>query len=430
MHKLMLVVIGIGACATLAGGSFGAKEADPLVVHEWGTFTSLQGSDGVTLEGLEREEEALPRFVYDRTKVRDCPLRRVGYKGLEQPIEGVTQKMETPVIYFHTRSAKRVRVRVDFEQGLISQWYPVSDLLGPPEGSAGDGPLDLAKVPRSFLEWEVDLLPLGEEAPPQLPEVAGSDDPWLFARDVNACWLRTAPRRAPDRQGPIEAERFLFYRGLGRFALPIEVRAERGGRGRIQNRSEFPLADVVVLEVAGERGRLQLLDAVAARGEAEFAHGGDEYWGPIREVGAKLEALLAETLCTRGLNPDEAKAMVRTWSRSWFRSEGTRVLYIVPRPIVDRMLPLRITPEPEALVRVLLGRLEYLTPEVEDEVEGALVARAGGDEEARRAADARLARLGRFLEPHLRRTMERTQRAEVRAVAQAMLADLERAESR
>jgi len=35
----------------------------------------MQGADGIALEGLSREEESLPRFVYSRSKVRDCPLR-------------------------------------------------------------------------------------------------------------------------------------------------------------------------------------------------------------------------------------------------------------------------------------------------------------------------------------------------------------------
>src|SRR6187399_1578592 len=70
---------------------------DKLVVHEWGTFTSVQGSDGIGLEGLQHEEEALPGFVYSRSKVRECPLRKQGYKGLEMPATHVTQKMETPV---------------------------------------------------------------------------------------------------------------------------------------------------------------------------------------------------------------------------------------------------------------------------------------------------------------------------------------------
>ena len=33
-------------------------------LHEWGTFTTVAGSDGVLLAGLQREEEELPRFVH------------------------------------------------------------------------------------------------------------------------------------------------------------------------------------------------------------------------------------------------------------------------------------------------------------------------------------------------------------------------------
>jgi hypothetical protein len=29
-------------------------------LHEWGTFTTVAGSDGVLLTGLQREEEPLP----------------------------------------------------------------------------------------------------------------------------------------------------------------------------------------------------------------------------------------------------------------------------------------------------------------------------------------------------------------------------------
>src|SRR5262245_49488079 len=67
--------------------------ASDLVVHEWGTFTSVQGADGVSLEGVSHEEEPLPDFVYSRAKVRACPLRARGWKGLEVPAEHVTQKM-------------------------------------------------------------------------------------------------------------------------------------------------------------------------------------------------------------------------------------------------------------------------------------------------------------------------------------------------
>jgi hypothetical protein len=38
--------------------------ANTYQLHEWGTFTTVAGSDGVLLEGLQREEERLPPFVY------------------------------------------------------------------------------------------------------------------------------------------------------------------------------------------------------------------------------------------------------------------------------------------------------------------------------------------------------------------------------
>src|SRR5262245_26122504 len=115
---LVLALLALGSLPALGKGGEAqpppgapAPASDPLVVHEWGTFTSVQGADGIGLEGLQHEEEGLPDFVYSRAKVRDCPLRDKGYKGLEVPATHVTQKMETPVLYFHTKTPRRVRVR-------------------------------------------------------------------------------------------------------------------------------------------------------------------------------------------------------------------------------------------------------------------------------------------------------------------------------
>ena len=53
--------------------------------------------------------------------------------------------------------------------------------------------------------------------------------------------------------------------------------------------------------------------------------------------------------------------MLETWRDSWFE-EGTRVLYIMPRQDVDSVLPLTMTPEPERITRVFVGRAEVLSP--------------------------------------------------------------------
>lgn len=401
-----------------------AKVPSPFTVHEWGTFTSVQGQDGVALEGLSREEEALPSFVYDRTKIRDCPLRAKGWKGLEVPADHVTQKMETPVLYFHSAAERRVRVRVDFVKGLISQWYPVCDLLGPPEGARDAGPLDLSKVDRSFLQWDVDLVPSDPSNaratwPPEVPAVA-ADDPWSFAREVDAAWVRTAPRKGPERDGPVEAERYLFYRGLGNFDVPLRAAMWHDDDLVVTNTGDVAIESAVAFEIRGGEGRMTTVDGIPAGGALKVAlPDGAAHWGPLDDIDRKLQALVQERLLKQGLFADEARAMVRTWSRSWFRAEGTRVLWIVPRKTVDAILPLSIDPKPDALVRVLVGRAEVIPPRVEREDYAALRDTAGDAAAAARGMEV-LQRRGRFLEPHLRNVLAGIER---RAEAKAPQAD-------
>jgi hypothetical protein len=410
MQRTAVAAAAVVVAAAAAYGGAGDGADDRFVVHEWGTFTSMHGADGAALEGLSREEEALPDFVYDRTRIRDCPLRAQGWKGLEVPAGRVTRKMETPVVYFHSAKPRRVRVRVDFVRGLLTQWYPVSDLLGPPEGAAGAAPLDVSAVERSFLQWDVDVLAKGAAAPSGVPAVA-PDDPWQFAREVDASWLRTAPRTGEGRAGPVESERYLFYRGLGAFPLPLGVSAERGGRLRVRNAGEVAVPFAVGLEVRDGRARISDFGPVPVRGETVLAVAGTpEEAIPAAGMAKKLESLVWDVLRKHGLHDDEARAMVRTWSRSWFSSEGTRVIWVVPRATTDAILPIEITPRPDELVRVLVGRSEVIAPETEDEDYAALVDISGTSAEDAARGMARLERRGRFLEPHLRNVVASVQR--------------------
>src|SRR5438552_14198860 len=89
--------------------------------HEWGTFTTVSGSDGSPLSGIYREEEQLPDFVYHFPGFSpDSSVKSSGYK----PCRNVTVKMETPVLYFYSPTQLDVRVHVDFPHGAITQWYP------------------------------------------------------------------------------------------------------------------------------------------------------------------------------------------------------------------------------------------------------------------------------------------------------------------
>ncbi len=390
----------------------------PLVVHEWGTFTSMQGSNGSALEGLQHEEESLPDFVYSRTKIRECPLRAHGYKGLEVPASKVTQKMETPVIYFHTQSSQKIRVRVDFMGGLITQWYPVSNLLGPAENKIKDGPLDISKVESSFLEWDAELIPWTGQAPGGIHQVEDTN-PWKYAREVHAASVRTLPHTGPltvsalvagktgtaaasNRMGPFpETERYLFYRGLGTFSMPVKIESSEDGRSLVRNTGQHAMPQVFALEMTPKGGRFQSLGKLGGGQTAELSL----VKSPLRNkdvVVQEIKTQIQSSLVQQGLFDDEAAAMVKTWSRQWFTTEGSRLIYIVARECTDKVLPLQITPTPDATVRVLVGRLEYLTPKVEAEITDALRNRLSKNDALRDAATARLMNLGRFLEPCVR----------------------------
>ena len=121
---MRLMSILIFSSAMLA--PFANASSPPLVVHEWGTFTSLQDETGRTIGGINTDDEPLPKFVHDllqgTTEIPDG-------KGL--PFSGsrreITMRLETPVIYFHLppgSAQQSVDVSVQFLGGVLSQFYP------------------------------------------------------------------------------------------------------------------------------------------------------------------------------------------------------------------------------------------------------------------------------------------------------------------
>lgn len=469
MHRRSLNKFLLSAAAFAVAGSLARGSADAstgrYAVHEWGTFTTFQGAKGGLLEGLHHEEEPLPSFVHSVTggqsgtlvpaaaatsPRRPIEVRVIGenpahtrpnaaprttampvstatpastptpiptptpkpprcYKGLpcDRVISRVTTKMETPVIYFHTDRARRVRVHVDFENGLLSQFYPAAKL----EGFRSGDDIDLSRIKRTSLEWQLDLVPHGDAKMPVVPAVA-ADDPWQFAREVRCASLVTTDTG--------EAERYLFYRGLGRLDLPIGVVAEGKGRVIAKNDGLDAVPAAFLLEMGPQGGRFLELGALPG-GSARAASFGDAPLASREAVVASLKDRVQAALVAEGLYEDEAIAMVRTWSRTWFGSEGTRLLYVVPRPVTDAVLPLSIDPKPPELVRVLVGRVEFLTPEAEREAEAAFRDQLGGEPKAAEAAGKRLGRFGRFLEPVARRVLETSRDSQARAGAQLVV---------
>lgn len=346
----------------------------PLIAHEWGTFTSVQGSDGVTLEGLHHEDEPLPPFVHGRCSTMPSCLHPA-QKSVEEIPEGVTQKLETPVIYFYSAEARQVAVDVDFPEGVISQWFPAAASFQPALG-------EMTAIAGGSMQWLVGVDPaLDPAAAPWVPE----HDIWAPARRTKATPLAVGAER----------EGFIFYRGVGRFELPVRVTTEAGGGLRVANLGGEALPGLFLMRTDGEAGGIVALGALGAGQTLDAA-------APAMDLGrasfvAQAKALLSGALAESGLYGDEAQAMVDTWERSWFGTPGLRVLYVVPRAWTDALLPIRIDPQPDELVRTLIGRIEVLTAGDEAAMVAAVEAGYAG-QPAPRPEDGE-----RFFEPRLRR---------------------------
>ena len=372
-----------------------------LVVHEWGTFTSVQGSDGSTLEGLHHEEEALPPFVHQMDRAAGIELNLARRKGLARRVAGVTVKMETPVTYFYSPRSLSVRARVELKHGLLSQWFPAAE--AGEESRAESGRLDFREVERGWLDWQIDMLApgLGEGDAPGVE----NDSPWLAARIPQANRVRAHVAATEERPAHDETEGFLFYRGLARFDLPIVATASEGARLRIVNTSELGdvLTHLFVLHVRDGHGDFQYVSELAPGAAVEVVQPVSSASPTIEEMVARLAPALERSLASSGLLEPEAHAMVETWKRSYFHTEGLRVLYVLPQRFTDAILPLDVSPAPREVVRVLVGRLECLTPEIEGDVARAVAEFESEDEAVRHAAWSRIERHARFLEPLLRR---------------------------
>ena len=100
MKARALYALFVSACVTASVQA----EAPPLVVHEWGTFTSFQDAEGRTIQGINVDDEPVPRFVHrlrDFQTFRTTAMPAIWSQGAPRCYPGVTLRLETPVLYFY-----------------------------------------------------------------------------------------------------------------------------------------------------------------------------------------------------------------------------------------------------------------------------------------------------------------------------------------
>jgi hypothetical protein len=366
----LTATIGISISAwnnpTGTTGQQGAAPKNGLIVHEWGTFTSIAGKDGVALEWRPLNGASdLPKFVHT-IQDADGGLRHPAKADLTAAV-----RMETPVVYFYSPSEMDVSAKVGFPKGKITEWYPQAS-------SVGNG-----------INWgQIKVMP---NAAVNLP-VSYTDSHYYAARETDA-----APVQVCGTNGkPPQQEKFLFYRGVGTFDLPLSVKA---GQKHIvlRNSGHEEISHLIVFENRGGKIGYRVFDGFSGETTLERL-----------ALDQNLDTLLRELklmLVNSGLYEREAEAMINTWRDSWFEA-GLRVFYILPRQTTDAVLPITIDPRPAEMVRVLVGRAEVITPEMEKSVQRQVSKLTDPSPQVRETAMQSIRQYGRFSEPILKQILE------------------------
>ncbi|HYJ46458.1 MAG TPA: hypothetical protein VEV81_07575, partial [Pyrinomonadaceae bacterium] len=271
-------------------------------------------------------------------------------------------------------------------KGKITEWYPQARSV-----SAGIDWGKLKVMPGAALTFPVE----------------SAESHYYPARETDAAPLQVCGTRGR----PNQEEKFLFYRGVGSFDLPLSVKLE-DDQVVLKNTGTDEITNLIIFENHGGKIGYRLCDHFT--GEMRHER-------PV--LDQSLDSLLEDLkgiLVSAGLYEKEALAMIKTWRNDWF-GEGTRVFYILPRPTTDSVLPITIDPRPQELVRVLVGRAEVITPEMEKGVAQKIGLLSDPSPGVRETAMREIRKYGRFSEPILKRLLEQERDARVRGLIKKLI---------
>lgn len=384
-------ILGSAFCsrAFVKGEPGRSSQSDRLVIHEWGTFTCLQDETGQAITGVNTDDEPVPAFVHRISDLIPKPseLAPVYYKGVPRSHQQVRMRLETSVVYFHPpadlREPFRVSLQVDFRGGWLTEYYPAAHVSAPGLNGGNFRFSGLTPQTRGSLEWH-DLAVGGDSALPNTDAQV-----WLAPRAVDAATVKTPGG---------EAERYLFYRGVGNLPAPLTVtRNEKNDELIVREdvpailglRGQLPIRGLWLVHVRddgliayralgstvlkGESGRELLRTPVSfERATPRDAQSSPAAGGTRSRLEsvlegysggnfARLRSEMRESLIADGLFRDEADAMLKTWELAYFKSPGLRLFFLLPQEWTNAVLPMKCSMDAE-LSRTMVGRIEIVTP--------------------------------------------------------------------
>ncbi len=341
------------AILAMAALSAASTHSDPatLIIHEWGTFTSFQDDHGLTISGINVDDEPVPKFVHRLSDVSIFTTRSLPAswsQGAPRCHPDITLRLETPVVYFYPQKGfaqnQAFDVRATFAGGWLTEFFPLAVAR-----NAGF-PRALERSAHGSLQWTgLRLSPNPSVEPPET-----ADRVWLAPRNVRSAVVINGDAG--------EAEKYLFYRGVGRLDAPIIVR-EQAGSFTVSLRDETSLGHLPPMWIVrvlpdGRLGYRSIHSDKHRSTTTPPLHPSETGPSELDDLRRELKAALTAA----GLYEDEADAMLATWQLSYFETEGTRVFFLLPGSWTEAHLPLS-TSIPADITRVMLGRVELISPQ-------------------------------------------------------------------
>lgn len=372
MPRLAIVVVSV--CLGLASG------AEPLVIHQSGTFTVLQDDRG-SIGGVNTDEQVIVPFADQAPHVG---MRRLGdlaprfLRHAPDPAPTATMRLERSVLHVHLppgETAATFGVSVTFRKGLLTRFHPDADVwvngrMQPPGGSHyplfPPWPTDDTV---SSLIWSTVIAGGVRDVDGLTSTVPAEQAPLM----VDAALLTVGEQR----------QHALSYRGLGHLDAPLRARhvspREHGLWVTISESAAKELTMTTVPELwlvdvrddgqaAVHRVNETAADHASAFIDDQFA---EAEYGTV--ALQKLWQELNAALINDGLFADEALDVLHARNTSHVTSPGRRLLFLAPQTWTAAHLPLTISREAR-IVCSLVGCIELVT----DAQEAALARIAAG----------------------------------------------------
>jgi hypothetical protein len=293
--------------------------------------------------------------------------------------------METPVIYFYSNKKVEVNVKVDFPQGIVSQWFPDVTKINPS-----------IEAKNGHASWDVTVL---NETRGNLPRTTPSSI-WNPSREVRSNIIEAKKQR----------EKLIFYRGLGDFKTPLLITYNKENV-TIQNQSDQEIKGLVLLNNRESSHQYIEIESLAPHTKRTVSLVKNspslESFPNFSEFLRSAKKTIIKHLVRSGLYRDESVAMLNTWEKGYFKTQGLRLLYVLPTQWTEEILPLKFTPSPKEVIRTLVGRIEILSKQDDKEISNFVKKYfIDGNLFVPQINGREMLGLGHFPEPKLRRALQ------------------------